>query len=69
MIVLEEIYKNEIVELEDGSKSLVKVYVGRIEISEDEFQAIFKDIKKDKTDEMGYRKYKKVLKEQGFDIE
>lgn len=65
MIVLEEIWL--LIPTKDNNPRLT--YVGRIEIPEDEFQAIFEDVKKDTKDKMGYRKYKKVLKEKGFDIE
>jgi len=64
VIILEELYEIRMV---NGNE--VQVYIGRIEIPEDEFQVIFEAVKKDKTDEMGYRNYKKVLKEKGFDIE
>jgi len=55
-IILEEVYK-------DGK------YMGKIVTYEADLTPEFLDkVKKDKNDEMGWKKYHKVLKDKGFDI-
>jgi len=63
-IILEECFKD--IEI-DGE--MVQVYLGKIEIPENELLEKLTDIKNDTKDVMKYKKYKEVLKKEGFDIE
>lgn len=65
-IILEKKYKTVQIETEEGEVENIEVYLGMIVIYEEQLTLeVLESIKNDE----GWDKYRKILKDKGFDVE